>query len=83
MKCLSHHQGCPGLAVEVGNCGVSCVLPLGPHPEPWQVLGCQSPQQRPDPHTKGLTALRPQEEAVDVAARLQAQGFLVVEDAMG
>ena len=82
MKCSSHCQGCPGLATEAWDCGVTCVLPLGPHPEPWQVLGYQSPKQRPDPQTKGLTALRPQEEAVDIAAGLQAQGFLVVEDAM-
>lgn len=73
----------PRVAAEAWNCGVTCVLPLGPHPELWQVLGCRSPRQRPDPHTKGLTALRPQEEAMDIAAGLQAQGFLVVEDAMG
>ena len=74
--------GMPRAGSSSVNCGVTCDLPLGPHPEPWQVLGCQTPRQRPDPHTKGLTALRPQEEAVDIAAGLQAQGFLVVEDAM-
>ena len=83
VKCSSHHQGRPGLAVEAWNCGITCVLPLGPHPEPRQVLGCQSPQQRPDPHTKVLIYLRPREESVDITSRLQAQGFLVAEDAMG
>ena len=83
MKCSSHRQGCPGLAAEAWNYGVTCVFPLGPHPELWQVLGCRSPRQRPDPHTKGLTALRPLEEAVDILIWLQAQGFLVTEDAMG
>ena len=83
MKCSSHRQGCPGLAAEAWNYGVTCVFPLGPHPELWQVLGCRSPRQRPDPHTKGLIALRPLEEAVDILIWLQAQGFLVTEDAMG
>ena len=83
VKCSSHHQGCPVLAVEAWNCGVTCVLPLGPHPEPWQTLGCQSPRQRLDPHINGLIALRPQEETVDIISGLQAQGFLVAEDTMG
>ena len=83
VKCSSHHHRCPVLAVEAWNCGVTCVLPLGPHPEPWQVLGYQSPRQRLDPHTNSLIALRPQEETVDIISGLQAQGFLVAEDTMG
>ena len=73
----------PRVAAEAWNCGVTCVFPLGPHPELWRVLVCRSPQQRPDPHTKGLTALRPLEEVVDILIWLQVQSFLVTEDAMG
>ena len=50
VKCASCHQGGPGLAAETWNCGLTSVLSLGPHPEPWQVLRCRSPWQRPDTH---------------------------------
>ena len=73
--CSCRHQALPGLTAGARTCGVTCVLPQGPHLEPWQVRGCPYVDPKQDPHIKAFTALRPWEETVDMISRLQAQGF--------
>ena len=73
--CSCYHQGLSGLTAGARTCGVTCVLPQGPHLEPWQVRGCPYIDPKQDPHIKAFTALRPLEETVDMISGLQAQGF--------
>ena len=64
--CSCRHQGLPGLTAGARTCGVTCVLPQGPHLEPWQVRGCPYVALKQDPHIKAFTALKPREDTVDV-----------------
>lgn len=78
-KCSSHHQGCwaGSRGVELWGPPVFTLWVL--IPEPWQVLGCQvlgrgqtlTPRASPEP-----------QERLWTLQQKQAQGFLVVEDAM-
>lgn len=69
-RCSCRHQGLPGLTAGARTCRVRCVLPRGPHLEPWQVRGCPYVDPKQDPHINGFTALRPREATVDMTSGL-------------